>query len=105
MKINYDAEKKIVAFVIEKNYQQTTSDIPEKGHYFVESNFVLATNKKDNNHIFVISDKLHYHNYSISKVEKEVYAFDNSGNKIENFDEKNVYFGFFKDLKNIKKII
>jgi hypothetical protein len=104
--IEKNVEKKIFDFIIDKNYEQQTSDLPQKGNYFIEYNFQIALNDKYKDYIFVISNQIHYHNYSMSEKKFGLYTFDcNTGAPIDNFDDEKCYFGFFNDLRILKRII
>ena len=100
MEIKAEVKEKIRAYIVAKNLEQTTKELPEKGTYFIEYNYELAENDKFE-HLFVVAIMLKYHNYSISEKVYSLYAFDrNSGNQITDFEKKGgCYVGFFQDLK------
>ena len=106
MDISAEIKEKIRDFVIEKNLKQSLDSLPNKGNYAVEFQYELAENKKAEKYIFVVSQKLTYHNHSVSDKRYGLYAFDReTGNQITDFEKKGCYVGFFNDLKIVEEII
>jgi len=106
MDISAEIKEKIRDFVIEKNLKQSLDSLPNKGNYAVEFQYELAENKKAEKYIFVVSQKLTYHNHSVSDKRYGLYAFDRkTGNQIADFEKNGCYVGFFNDLKIVEEII
>ena len=106
MDISAEIKEKIRDFVIEKNLKQSLDSLPNKGNYAVEFQYELAENKKAEKYIFVVSQKLTYHNHSVSDKRYGLYAFDRkTGNQIADFEKNGCYVGFFNDLKIVVEII
>lgn len=106
MNICAEVKEKIVNFIIEKNLKQSLDSLPNKGNYSVEFQYELAENNKAEKYIFVVSQKMTYHNHSVSDKRYGLYAFDKkTGNQIVDFEKTGCYVGFFNDLKIVEEII
>lgn len=106
MNISKEVKEKIRDFVIEKNLKQSLDSLPNKGSYSIEFQYELAENKKVEKYIFVVSQKLTYHDHSVSDKRYGLYVFEReSGNQVTDFEKNGCYVGFFNDLKIVEEII
>jgi len=107
MEIKKEIRDKIIDYILDKNLQESLKPLPEKGTYKVESNYELGVNDKIKNYVFVVSQVLTYHNYSISDKRYGLYAFDvNTGELSPDFESKQgCYVGFFNDLQILASIV
>ncbi len=107
MEINKQVKDSIFDFIVQRNLKNSSEELRSKGKFTIESQYELAINPKIKKYVFVVSEKIVYHNHSIEDKRYGVYAFDvKKGNYIKDFEEKGgCYIGFFNDLKIVEKII
>jgi hypothetical protein len=107
MEIKEEVKDKIRTFIGLKNIKNVLKEMPHRGSHSVEINYEMATNKKNDKYVFVVSTIINYHNGTIEGKKYNLHAFDkDSGELIEDFEKNGgCYYGFFNHLNIIEDIL
>lgn len=106
MNIPSNVFNQIHDYVVNKNLDESVKPIPHSGKYEINYKYIVMSNDKYPDVIFVVYNSMKYHNKSLVNEVRSALPFNkDNGSFIGDFDKNNYYNGFFSDCIKIKELL